>query len=242
MKKLDKGLGIWQILDEAYITEIIASAGFDLTILDLEHGQHNFKTIQNCVYAAKSSSIKTIVRVPQIFYQNLVQIIDSNIDGLLFPHVETSDQLDKIMKQTLIAPRGEKSFSPFVSKYKFGVQRSNLVEDPSIGIIIESANAINNIEKILKNEFLDFIYFGAYDLSVDLGSPGDIFCDEIKEKLIYVNRLAKKNSKKVFSIFRNAEELKFLKDIAIDFPVASVDTSHLLIKLKREVEEYRKLT
>ena len=70
MKKLDKGLGIWQILDEAYITEIIASAGFDLTILDLEHGQHNFKTIQNCVYAAKSSSIKTIVRVPRIDKKN----------------------------------------------------------------------------------------------------------------------------------------------------------------------------
>lgn len=241
MKKLDQGLGIWQILDEASITDIIASAGFDLTILDLEHGLHNIRTIQNCVYAAKSSSIKTIVRVPQIFYQNLVQLIDSDIDGLLYPHVETCDELDKIIKQTLLAPKGEKSFSPFVSKYKFGLKKSSLISDPAIGILIESKASINNIENLFKNKFLDFIYFGAYDLSVEIGMPGDIFCDQLKEKLIYVKKVAKINNKKVFALFRNKDELRFLNDLGIEFPIASVDTSHLLQKLKKEVDEYKKL-
>ena len=38
MNELDKGLGIWQILNSNLITDIIASAGFNITILDLEHG------------------------------------------------------------------------------------------------------------------------------------------------------------------------------------------------------------
>ena len=63
MKEFIKGVGIWQILGESYITEIIAAAGFDLTIFDLEHGNHSPQTITNCVYAAKSLSLKTIARV-----------------------------------------------------------------------------------------------------------------------------------------------------------------------------------
>ena len=46
MKEFIKGVGIWQILGESYITEIIAAAGFDLTIFDLEHGNHSPKQLQ----------------------------------------------------------------------------------------------------------------------------------------------------------------------------------------------------
>ena len=70
---------------------------------------------------------------------------------------------------------------------------------------------------------------------------GDIFCDQLKEKLIYLKKVAKKYNKKVFALYRNKDELRFLNDIGIEFPIASVDTSHLLQKLKKEVDEYKKL-
>ena len=61
MKELDKGIGIWQILNSSLITDIIANAEFDFVLIDLEHGLHSLETIQNCVFAASSSRMKTIV-------------------------------------------------------------------------------------------------------------------------------------------------------------------------------------
>lgn len=238
MSKLNNGIGIWQILKEPVITDIIASAGFDLAILDLEHGQHDINSIQNCVYAGHSSSLKTIARVPEIFYQNLVQIIDSGIDGLLFPHVETFDQLNKIFEKTLLSPSGKKSFSPFVPKYKFGLGEVSNKVNPCVGIIIESALGLKNLDELLNNSCLDFVYFGAYDLSVELNIPGEIFSDEIKDKLILLNEKAKKFDIKVFSIYRNLEELKFLQSLNIEYPISLVDTSHLANILKQKINEF----
>ena len=51
MNELDKGLGIWQILNSNLITDIIASAGFNITILDLEHGLHSPEKLFKTVYS-----------------------------------------------------------------------------------------------------------------------------------------------------------------------------------------------
>ena len=242
MKKIDKGIGIWQILKDPTITDIIANAGFDLTILDLEHGQHTIDSIQNCVYAAKASSISTIVRVPEIKYQNLIQLIDVGVDGLLFPHVETNEQIVQIINQCLLPPNGKKSYSPFVPKYSFGKTEISFNRNPLVGILIESECALLDIDNLLSNPFVDFIYFGAYDLSVEFGMPGEIFSEKVKESLILLNKKAKSHGKKVFSIYRNNKELDYLKSLSIEFPIASVDTFHILEKLKKEVEIYNSFT
>ena len=79
---------------------------------------HN--SIQDCVFAAKSNSLFTIARIPCKSFQYIVQIIDSGIDAILFPHIETNEQINKIIKETLLPPLGNKSFSPFVTKYNYG--------------------------------------------------------------------------------------------------------------------------
>ena len=241
MENLKSGIGIWQILKESVITDIIAKAGFDFTLLDLEHGQHTLSSIQECIYAAKASRLNTIVRVPQIDYQSLVQIIDTGVDGILFPHVETCNQINDIVSQTLLPPNGQKSFSPFVPRYEFGHTQVNKKKDPLLGILIESKLGLKNLDDLLDNSFVDFIYFGAYDLSVEIGLPGQIFSEEIKEQLIKLNEAAKKYNKKVFSIFRNKEELKFLQSLMIEYPISSVDTSHLFQKLSSEVQKYNSI-
>ncbi len=81
---------------------------------------------------------------------------------------------------------------------------------------------------------MDFVYFGAYDLSVELHKKGDIFNDEIINCLKIVIKNAKKFNKKILSIYRNQDELKKLINLGVDFPIASVDTSMILNKLKEE--------
>ena len=123
MRVLDKGIGIWQILNSNLITDIIASAEFDFVLIDLEHGLHTIETIQNCVFAASSAGMKTIVRFPTIDYEEVVQVIETGIDGILFPHIETIKDVERIIQKSFLPPIGNKSFSPFVSKYKYGLNK-----------------------------------------------------------------------------------------------------------------------
>ncbi len=237
IKNLVNGLCIWQILDSSIVTDIIAKAGFKITLLDLEHGLLNPQTIQNCVFSSQASSIFTIARLPSCSYEYIVQIIDTGVDAVLFPHIETELDLEKIINQSLLYPKGNKSFSPFVPRNKYGMEKIT-VKDPSIGILIESKLGIKNSKLLISNKNVDFVYFGAYDLSVELLKQGDIFDAEIIENLKLIVKFANQFNKKVLAIYRNIEELEILFKIGVHFPVASVDTSQLALKLKEEYQNY----
>ena len=84
MKELKDGLGIWQILNSVLITDIIAKSSFDYTLIDLEHGNFDIDSIQNCVLVSKASKLKTIIRLPSTSYEEIVRIIDTGADGILF--------------------------------------------------------------------------------------------------------------------------------------------------------------
>ena len=79
MKRKKNGLGIWQIINSKIITDIIAKSGFDITLLDLEHGLHTPQSIQDCVFAAHAHFLFTIARIPCDSYQEIVNIIDTEI-------------------------------------------------------------------------------------------------------------------------------------------------------------------
>ena len=239
MKELDKGIGIWQIIDSSQVTDIISASGFDFTLIDLEHGSFNINSIQNCVFASKSSKLKTIVRLPSASYEEIVRVIDTGIDGILFPHIENNHDLENIIKKTFLPPIGEKSFSPFVSKYKYGLHKNLDNTNPFLGILIESKAGIKNISNLLSNNLIDFVYFGAYDLSIEYEIPGQIFEEKVLDSLIYLKKYALKNNKKVMAIYRSKEELEILLKIGVDIPIASVDTSQLVNKLQNEYDFYK---
>ena len=241
MKHIQQGLGIWQIINSNIITDIIAKSGFNLTLLDLEHSIHTPQSIQDCVFAAKSNGLFTIARIPCISFQNIVQVIDTGIDAILFPHIETNEQINKVINETLLPPLGCKSFSPFVTKYDYGSKSKDLKNNPYIGILIESINGINNSEQLLQNPHIDFVYFGAYDLSIEINKPGQIFNHEIMKHLTKLIKNAKTHKKQILSIYRDKKELDLLCKLGVNFPIASVDTSHLIQKLEQEFNYYNKI-
>ena len=64
-----------------------------------------------------------------------------------------------------------------------------------LGILLESKLGISNAKTLIKNPNVDFVYFGAYDLSVELNKPGDIFDDDVVKNLKLVIETAKEFEK-----------------------------------------------
>ena len=88
MDKFSKGIE-FTIISSNIITDIIGKAGLDITsLIDLEHGLNNQESLQDLVFTTKKNNTLSIARLPQGNYSNISQIIDTGIDGILFPHIE----------------------------------------------------------------------------------------------------------------------------------------------------------
>ena len=108
-------------------------------------------------------------------------------------------------------------------------------------ILVESNKGIRNLSNLLSNKLIDFVYFGAYDLSVEYQIPGEIFNGRILDDLRVLKKYALKNNKKVMAIYRTKEELEILNNVGVDIPIASVDTSHFVNKLKNEYDLFSRI-
>ena len=106
-------------------------------------------------------------------------------------------------------------------------------------IIIENLEGVNNIDSILENHSVDIIYFGAYDLSQDLGITGDVY----NKKLLSVvepaiKKVLKANKYAGGFVPQNFEEIKLLFGLGINFITFDVDSHIINSRLSKIVNQF----
>ena len=109
------------------------------------------------------------------------------------------------------------------------------------GIIIESMKAYNNLDAILQIEVLDVIYFGAYDLSIELGSPGDVFSQELIDMISM--GIKKTNNAGICPggfVPQSVEKILYVMDLGIRFITYNVDSAILYHSINDVLEAVRK--
>ena len=230
-------LGIWQIFSSHHITDIILDSGFSTVIVDLEHGDHDLNSLKESIYVKRNyQESMLIARFPNSSHPLITQAIDFGIDGVLVSHIETLDDVLELRDTIFSHPSGKRSFSPFVSRFGYGKKAMSEVPDPTLGILIESNSGLDRASELLSSGYVDFVYFGAYDLSVEMGLPGEIYADSILKRLHILVDVCHQNDVQIMSLYRNLEELSILKSLGIDVYIAGVDTGHIGQAFSRIVE------
>ena len=77
-------LGTWAEIPTPYATHIMAKAGFDFSIIDMEHGVIDFELAQNMIFAAHSEQKQAYIRVPAIEESWILRAADT---GLSLIHI-----------------------------------------------------------------------------------------------------------------------------------------------------------
>jgi len=216
--------GIWQLLPSHYVTSLLLSADIDFVLIDLEHSMFSFDEIVSCHNSALSLDKHIVVRPPSISHPFVLPLIDIGVNNLLFPHIYDPDQLKQITALYLDSDLGgNRSFSPFVRSYGYGasgVTKSN----PNIGILIESVSAFENLTELVSHKSVSFIYFGAYDLSVDLGTPGDLFSPKMLDYIKSAIKLCDLYSVKLMALYNTFDDYQLLSRLGVEIFINSVDT------------------
>lgn len=163
------------------IVEMCGHAGFDFVVLDTEHGPADIETVEHLIRAARCANVIPIVRT----YENhILRMLDLGASGIQVPMVSTAEQARRIVAAAKYPPVGQRgaAFSPRASGYGFfggppHVKTSN--EGTAVILMIETREALDNLDEILKVPGVDALFIGPNDLSFALGHPGQMGHPEV---------------------------------------------------------------
>jgi len=159
------------------IAYMLAQCGFEFFIIDNEHGTYSVETISDMIAAARGAGISVIVRIPEITRENILKPLDSGAAGLLIPMVNTADQAKEIIRHAKYPPIGNRGAALRRAHNLYArVNASEYLEQANkntfIAVQAETPMAIENRNEIASVEGIDCIFVGPFDLSVNLGIPG----------------------------------------------------------------------
>lgn len=165
------------MLPRVEIVELVARAGFDAIIIDLEHGPMGVNDVVPLVGAARGAGIHAIARIARNSSVEIGQALDAGVDGILVPHVASVSDAEAVVAAARFPPDGDRSVNPYArgNGYDLGTGETTNSVNCRIGVIamLEGAEAIENFDAIGSVPGIDGIFIGPVDFSSSLGLGGD---------------------------------------------------------------------
>jgi len=169
-------VGYWSMLDSAVATERLAQVGYDYICLDAQHGFGGYPSLVHGLIAIDAAATSAaLVRVPQNSATEIARALDAGACGVIVPLIDNARDAELAARSCRYPPRGIRSYGPIRSD--FGRFPDTLDRDRHVVclVMVETADGLDNVERICAVDGVDGLYVGPSDLSLVLGArfPGD---------------------------------------------------------------------
>ena len=157
--------------------EMVARAGFDWVVLDLEHGMGTEADIHAQLLAVQGTPTCALVRVASSERLRVGRALDMGADGLMIPRLETPDEVAETLRWMRYPPAGIRGVALTNRGGGYGeIGHANLaatVNDRVLGVFqVESPAAVAAAPEIAAIDGVDVLFVGPADLSHAMGIPG----------------------------------------------------------------------
>jgi len=176
-------IGSWIMIGNPISVEVMALAGFEWLVIDIEHTSIDLQTVENLIRTIQANNIKALVRVSKNEEVVIKRVLDMGADGIIVPMVCSKEEALMAVNFAKYPPIGKRGVGLYrASKYgtKFEEYKKWVNEELVIIAQIEHIDAVNNIDDILQVDGIDGTIIGPYDLSGSMGYPGDFERDDVK--------------------------------------------------------------
>lgn len=229
------------------IGPMLAAAGFDFVIVDMEATCLNIQTVGDIAVASRNSDLCTIVRVPSMEGHFMSRLLDGGAHGLLVPKVETREQVEDIIRATKYHPLGLRSFAPGRAGSNYvttGIENimTQANEETLIALLIETGQAIETVEELVSVEGVDVALIGPNDLSQDLGIPGEVRHPQIMQGIDRVIAACWRNNIAAGFSVGDVDSAREWLSKGVRFLVYSNDIRMIVDANRGSIEEIRRIT
>lgn len=165
-------VGGWLSIDSCFTAEVMAHAGFDWLCLDMQHGLLDYNDVKKMLPAISTTSTIPFVRVPWNEPYEIMKVLDAGAYGVIVPLVNNRAEAEKAVAACRYPPQGIRSFGPIRGAIYGGpgyIQEAN--SELACIVMIETAEALENLDDIMSTPGVDAVYIGPADLAYAIGIP-----------------------------------------------------------------------
>lgn len=154
-----------------YSAEVMARAGWDSLTVDAQHGLVGYESAAAMLTAMSPHPPVPLTRVPWLEEGFIMKALDAGAMGIICPMVNTAADAERFVSAVRYPPAGRRSFGPARAKF-YGDDYPESANDQTVALaMIETREAMDNLDAILKTPGLDAVYIGPSDLANSLGFP-----------------------------------------------------------------------
>ena len=163
----------WLSSGDPYLAEAMANAGYDAIIVDMQHGMGvTADKAISCLQAISTTDTVPMVRVGWNDPREIQSVLDAGAYGLIVPMVNTYDDAERAAGASRYPPLGYRSLGPNRAPFYAGSDYfDHANEEIIVLVMIETVQAIDNLEDIARARGIDGFYIGPSDLAVSMGIP-----------------------------------------------------------------------
>ncbi len=231
--------GIWRIIPSPFITEIIAQAGYDFQIFDCEHGAYDYTQLSNEIISCQNQKCKPFVRVSGLNKVEVQRVLDLGAAGIIFPSLSGFNDFETATKLLDYAPKGIRGFNPFVKTADYGSKKVDDILKPECITIIETLEAVKQLDKILSLSRIDMFYIGSYDLSAQLNCIGKMDSPKLIKTTKEIITKVKAKGKKVGILVHDKKAYDYYKELGVTLFVHSVESFKIKKYFQSNLQEFQ---
>jgi 4-hydroxy-2-oxoheptanedioate aldolase len=165
-------IGAWLSSDAPMNAEALSDLDVDYIAVDLQHGVVDYAGAVRVFQSLQAAEATLVCRVPWNEPGIIGKVLDAGAMGVIVPMVNTADDARRAVAACRYAPDGARSFGPIRARRLFGADYAERANDEIACIpMIETAEALGNLDDILDVPGIDAAYVGPADLSLTLGLP-----------------------------------------------------------------------
>jgi 4-hydroxy-2-oxoheptanedioate aldolase len=163
----------WLSIPSTVTAELVARQDYDSITVDLQHGLIDYQCALTMMQAVNAAGDATVIaRPPWLEPGIIMKLLDAGAWGILCPMINTPADAEALVRTCHYAPKGYRSVGPTRAMMIYGSSYIQGANDVVVTLaMIETSEALDNVEAIARTPGLGGLYIGPSDLAQSLGYP-----------------------------------------------------------------------
>lgn len=235
--------GCWIQLFNPVVAEMMSLCGYDILMIDMEHGLGSVQDAANVMRAARGTGAASLVRLPANDPVIIKTLMDQGADGIMVPMIETPEAARAVVSACRYPPKGTRGLAVGVARGSdYGINEAyvDTIDNHALVICqIETVLGVKNARAIAEIDGVDMLFIGRNDLAADSGHILDLDHPEVNALVDEVLAIAKDTGKKIGTVPSAGRTWQKLLDEGFDLVIPSSDISILRMFGQQEVGAFR---
>jgi 4-hydroxy-2-oxoheptanedioate aldolase len=159
----------WLHIPSSWSAELMAHAGWDSVTVDMQHGLHSMETAIQLLQAISTTDAVPLARVNWNEPGSIMRLLDGGAYGIICPMINNAAECRAFVGACRYPPEGYRSYGPTRARVYAGTGYDQYANRELLTIaMVETKEAVANIDEIAEVEGLDAIFVGSGDLRLSL--------------------------------------------------------------------------